>query len=92
MTARLDVRLGVGDLCRRKETSRRSASPGRLGVTPRTLARWIRAGDFPAPHYLNGRRAWWLAEVEVWEATQAARPPELKNRIENLRPAPEATP
>jgi predicted DNA-binding transcriptional regulator AlpA len=39
----------------------------RLGVCTQTVANWTKAGRFPRPHYLNGMRRWWLAEVEAWE-------------------------
>lgn len=37
-----------------------------------TLWRWYTTGkpgycNFPAPHYLNGHRYWWLDEIEEWE-------------------------
>ncbi len=59
----------------------------RLGVCRMTLDRWIKAGKFPAPHYLGEQRRWWLHEVQAWEAAEAARPPEARRRARPLRPA-----
>lgn len=53
-------RIGTGRLTRR------------LGVTRVTVDRWIRAGTFPAPHYLGSRRAWFTSEVEAWELRRMA--------------------
>lgn len=39
----------------------------RLGVSNNTVAAWAARGKFPAPHYINGLRRWWLGEVEQWE-------------------------
>jgi predicted DNA-binding transcriptional regulator AlpA len=44
----------------------------RLGVERTTIWRWYRAGKFPAPHYLGERRAWFLGEIEAWEAHRMA--------------------
>ena len=35
-----------------------------------TIWRWYTTGDFPKPHYLHGKRFWWLDEVEAYEARQ----------------------
>jgi len=41
-------------------TSRRRAPWRRIadlhGVTPRTMDRWVAAGIYPAPEYINGRK------------------------------------
>jgi predicted DNA-binding transcriptional regulator AlpA len=39
----------------------------RLDVSPRHLARLVQAGRFPAPHYVAGRKRWWLSEIQEWE-------------------------
>jgi predicted DNA-binding transcriptional regulator AlpA len=79
------VRLGISDLCRREETTRSVASPGRLGISSRTLSRWVADGTFPAPHYLGTQRKWWLAEVAAWEAEHTSRPEALDARTARLR-------
>lgn len=38
----------------------------RWPVSDVTIWRRIRAGDFPAPHYIGTRRYWWADEVESW--------------------------
>lgn len=40
----------------------------RVGFNASTIGKWYRAGRFPKPHYIAGRRRWWLHEVEAWEA------------------------
>ncbi len=46
----------------------------RLGVSGRTVSRWVAARTFPAPHYLGPNvRRWFLADVEAWEREQMAR-------------------
>jgi predicted DNA-binding transcriptional regulator AlpA len=54
----------------------------RFGADRSTINRWIRsgfpkisgAGNFPAPvSYAGNRRRWRLADIEKWEAEQAAR-------------------
>jgi hypothetical protein len=47
----------------------------RLGVVERTLNRWVSdpSLEFPRPMYVNGRRYFWLDEIESWEHVQAAR-------------------
>ncbi len=40
----------------------------RLGFDSSTIARWYKAGTFPAPHYIAGCGRWWLHEVLAWEA------------------------
>ena len=43
--------------------SRRIVATEILDVSPRTLARMIRCGEFPAPDVLVGRRERWTHEV-----------------------------
>ena len=42
----------------------------RYSKAANTIWRWYTEGDFPRPHYLQGKRYWWLDEVETWEARQ----------------------
>ena len=46
----------------------------RLGVERTTLYRWYSAVPprFPAPHYIGERRAWFVGEIEAWEAHRMA--------------------
>lgn len=60
-----------------------SALEQRLNVDRSTISRWYRAGSFPAPHYVGQRRAWFLAEVEVWEVQRMARSPEERRTPRN---------
>lgn len=39
----------------------------RLCISPQTLWRWYREGDFPKPHKLGQNRVWYLSDVERWE-------------------------
>jgi predicted DNA-binding transcriptional regulator AlpA len=55
-----DVRLDTGKVA------------ARLDVTPRHLARLVRQGRFPSPHYVGQRKRWWLSEVLAWEASEAS--------------------
>lgn len=32
-----------------------------------TIWRWVKAGKFPQPQYINGQRSWSEASVEVWQ-------------------------
>jgi predicted DNA-binding transcriptional regulator AlpA len=46
----------------------------RLGVSPWTLQRMVRAAKFPAPIWLGPTTPRWrLAEVEAWQADPARR-------------------
>lgn len=58
----------------------------RLNVDRRSVARWCRAGTFPAPLYLAGRKVWHLQVVEAWEAANVQREPPASAR--NLRKGP----
>ena len=41
----------------------------RLDVDRTTIERWIKAKRIPTPHYVcDNRKAWWLHEIEAWEA------------------------
>lgn len=44
----------------------------RLGVHRATIRRWHRAGGLPAPHYVGEHRAWFVGEIEAWEARRMA--------------------
>lgn len=70
-----DRRLGIAEL------------EVRLDVDRRTVARWVAAHRFPAPHHIGMARKWFESEVAAWEADNSRRPPELEQRIGNLRGA-----
>jgi predicted DNA-binding transcriptional regulator AlpA len=71
------ARLGIADL----ET--------RLGVDRSTVARWIRSGEFPAPHYVGSKRAWFESEVLAWELRRMARA-SVERRVAKVAPGPKA--
>ena len=48
-----------------------AALEGRLGVTRRTIDRWMDAGAFPRPTFHGDQRAWSLSEVVAWEGIRA---------------------
>jgi predicted DNA-binding transcriptional regulator AlpA len=52
-----------------------SAVCQRYGVVDRTLDRWLKNRElaFPKPLYINHRRYFDEAELEIWERKQAAR-------------------
>jgi predicted DNA-binding transcriptional regulator AlpA len=54
------------------------------GVNDATVRRWQASLAFPRPHFLAGRRMWWLHEVEAWEREQMANP-RLRRSVVNLR-------
>lgn len=58
----------------------------RLDVTPRHLARLVRRGAFPAPHYLRGLKRWWLSQIVAWEEGQTSTeaPAALRRGAANL--------
>jgi predicted DNA-binding transcriptional regulator AlpA len=58
----------------------------RTGYNRTTIWRKCRKGEFPSPHYIGERRAWWLDEIEQWEAAEMARPASARRAIQNLRP------
>ena len=39
-----------------------------IGVSRMTLYRWIKKGKFPAPSKIESRNAWFLHEIEQWQA------------------------
>lgn len=43
------------------------AAADSVSVSPATLQRMVREGEFPAPRQISGRRVGWLVrEVEAW--------------------------
>ena len=56
----------------------------RTGYHRTTIWRKCRAGEFPAPHYIGERRAWWLDEIEGWEREQMSRPASARRGARNL--------
>lgn len=49
------------------------ARKGRLPVSPATIWRWSKAGDFPEPVKLSGSiTAWPVEAIDKWEAERAA--------------------
>jgi hypothetical protein len=48
----------------------------RYSITSRTLSRWLERSElhFPKPLIVNGRRYWWLGEIEAWERLRASDP------------------
>lgn len=59
-----------------------------LGISERTLERWIRDGYIPAPKILGPRRAYWArAVIEMWLEKQLGTPDEeLKTKRRRGRP------
>jgi predicted DNA-binding transcriptional regulator AlpA len=47
----------------------------RFARTPVTIGRWVKAGILPPPIYINGVRAWDLADVLAAEERLRAKPP-----------------
>lgn len=45
----------------------------RTNASTSTINRWVRAGTFPAPHYLGVRRCWLESEVTAWLESWAER-------------------
>lgn len=41
-------------------------------VTAVTVWRWMRAGKFPACHYIGARRYWFADEIEEWLRTSSS--------------------
>lgn len=37
-----------------------------VGVTERTLSRWIEHGEFPTGHVVGGQERWTAADVAAW--------------------------
>ena len=37
-----------------------------LGISPVTLWRWVKSGEFPAPIKIGVRNAWTRADVDQW--------------------------
>ncbi len=46
----------------------------RYSITSRTLSRWLERTElhFPKPLVVNGRRYWWLSELEAWERSRVS--------------------
>jgi predicted DNA-binding transcriptional regulator AlpA len=57
-----DRRLTIGEVTRR------------FARTPVTIARWVKAGILPQPIYINGTRAWALADILAAEERLRAAP------------------
>ena len=54
----------------------------RFGISEATLAKWVKAGKFPAPLRLGSRkRIWLLRTVEVYIEQKAAEAAEEQNEI-----------
>lgn len=48
--------------------------PGMLPISPATLWRWVKNGDFPPPIKLSARvTAWRIADVENWLTARQTR-------------------
>lgn len=47
----------------------------RYPVDPATISRKCKAGQFPAPHYIGGRRYWFADEVDAWLESQSTATP-----------------
>jgi hypothetical protein len=47
----------------------------RFARTPVTISRWVKAGILPPPIYINGVRAWDLADILTAEERLRAKPP-----------------
>jgi predicted DNA-binding transcriptional regulator AlpA len=62
----------------------------RIGKSRVTVWRWMRAGTFPAAHYIGTRRAWLIAEIEAWEREQYVRapPPPVRKEVAATAPKP----
>ncbi len=58
----------------------------RLGVHRATIRRWQRAGAFPAPHFVGEHRAWFVGEIEAWEAHRMADLAVNRRGARNLHP------
>lgn len=53
----------------------------RVGASRSTIWRWCKSGSFPMPHYIGRRRAWWLHEIEAWEADRGIEPPPMPDPL-----------
>jgi predicted DNA-binding transcriptional regulator AlpA len=45
-----------------------------IGIERSTIFRWYKAGKFPAPSHLMGKRVWPVSEIETWVAENLVRP------------------
>lgn len=61
-TTAVRVRLGISEL------------EDRLHASRSTISRWVAAGRLAAPHFLGGRRLWFIDQVEAFEATASTEP------------------
>lgn len=55
-------RVGISDL------------EDRLHASRSTITRWVAAGRLAAPHFLGGRRLWFVDQVEKFEAGASDEP------------------
>lgn len=53
-----------------------AAVEARTGRERSTISRWCKAGRFPRPSYIMGRRCWRESEIVAWEAQAAAGEPD----------------
>jgi len=54
------IRVGINKVCQRYDRSDIS------------IWRWYTTSSFPKPHYLEGRRYWWLDQLEEYDAAHSA--------------------
>lgn len=73
------IRLDVSDLEGRLHEDR--------STTYRRYTQPDPENPFPPPHYLGGRRFWWLGEIEAWEAREMARGPTRKSNLPKVKAA-----
>ncbi len=52
----------------------------RLGCDPGTIARRVRAGEFPRPVYVFGRAKWLRSTVQAWESEHVTHQPAPSTR------------
>ena len=61
--------LRIRDLASTPATHRKPARSGRYPVSPATIWRWVKSGDFPAPVNLGPQTtAWRVDELDAWDA------------------------
>lgn len=62
----------VQQVIRISELASTPGKPGKLPVSPATVWRWVRAGEFVAPFKLGeATTVWSVEEVDAWLAQQA---------------------